>query len=47
VIAQAKAAGSSRVSWTSQATNAAGRALYDKLAEYRGFIVHARELGGG
>lgn len=40
------AAGSSRIYWTTQTTNAAGRALYDKLAEYRGFIVYSRELGG-
>lgn len=44
VVAQARAAGSSRVYWTTQTTNAAGRALYDKLAEYRGFIVYSREL---
>lgn len=45
VMAQARAAGSSRVYWTTQATNAAGRALYDKLAEHRDFIVYSRELG--
>jgi GNAT superfamily N-acetyltransferase len=36
--------GSSRVYWTTHVTNAAGRALYDKLAEHRGFIVYSREL---
>jgi GNAT superfamily N-acetyltransferase len=40
----ARQAGSSRVYWTTQATNSAGRALYDKLAENRGFIVYSREL---
>ncbi len=44
VLDAAQARGSSRVYWTTQATNAAGRALYDKLAEHRGFIVYAREL---
>ena len=37
-------AGSSRIYWHTQATNAAGRALYDQVAEHRGFIVYAREL---
>lgn len=44
VAATAKEAGSSRLYWTTQETNAAGRALYDKLAEHRGFIVYSREL---
>lgn len=44
VLDAAQVRGSSRVYWTTQATNAAGRALYDKLAEHRGFIVYAREL---
>ena len=34
----------SRLYWTTQATNAAGRALYDKMAEHRGFIVYSRKL---
>ena len=29
---------------STQATNAAGRALYDKMAEHRGFIVYSHEL---
>jgi hypothetical protein len=37
-------AGSSRVYWQTQATNAPGRALYDKLAQHKGFIVYAQEL---
>jgi GNAT superfamily N-acetyltransferase len=44
VAALAREAGSSRLYWTTQATNAAGRALYDKVAEHKGFIVYAREL---
>jgi GNAT superfamily N-acetyltransferase len=44
VIDAAKASGSSRVYWTTQAGNVAGRALYDKMAEHRGFIVYSHEL---
>jgi GNAT superfamily N-acetyltransferase len=40
----ARTAGSSRVYWQTKATNAAGRALYDKLAEHQGFIVYTHEL---
>jgi GNAT superfamily N-acetyltransferase len=40
----AKRAGSSRVYWQTQESNAAGRALYDKLAQHKGFIVYACEL---
>lgn len=44
VIDRARSAGSSRVYWNTQTTNLAGRALYDKVAEYRNFIVYSREL---
>lgn len=44
VLDTAKEAGSSRVYWTTQSSNAAGRALYDKMAEHRGFIVYSHEL---
>jgi GNAT superfamily N-acetyltransferase len=44
VYAAAAAAGSSRVYWQTQTTNAAGRALYDKLARHQGFIVYSHEL---
>ncbi len=44
VYKAANAAGSSRVYWQTQTTNTAGRALYDKVAEHRGFIVYAHEL---
>ena len=40
----ARAAGCSRVYWQTQATNQPGRALYDKVAEHRGFIVYSHEL---
>ncbi len=44
VVDAARAAGCSRVYWHTQSTNTAGRALYDKVAEHKGFIVYAREL---
>ncbi len=44
VYEQARAAGSSRVYWQTQETNAAGRLLYDKVAKHHGFIVYAKEL---
>jgi GNAT superfamily N-acetyltransferase len=45
VYAKAKAAGASRVYWQTHQENAAGRALYDKVAQHHGFIVYAKELG--
>jgi GNAT superfamily N-acetyltransferase len=44
VYAAARSAGSSRVYWQTQATNQAGRALYDKVAQHLGFIVYSHEL---
>jgi GNAT superfamily N-acetyltransferase len=44
VYEAAKAAGCSRVYWQTQVTNAAGRALYDKVAKHHGFIVYSYEL---
>ena len=44
VYEAARAAGSSRVYWQTQAGNTAGRVLYDKLAAHGGFIVYSREL---
>ncbi|WP_374568980.1 N-acetyltransferase family protein [Ideonella sp.] len=44
VYTAARAAGSSRVYWQTQLTNTPGRALYDQVAEHRGFIVYAHEL---
>jgi GNAT superfamily N-acetyltransferase len=40
----ARDAGCSRVYWQTQVTNQPGRALYDKVAEHRGFIVYSHEL---
>jgi GNAT superfamily N-acetyltransferase len=40
----ARARGCSRVYWQTMADNAAGRALYDKVAAHQGFIVYAHEL---
>ena len=40
----AQAAGSGRVYWQTQTTNAAGRALYDKVAQHQGFVVYSHEL---
>ncbi|HEV7136778.1 MAG TPA: GNAT family N-acetyltransferase [Steroidobacteraceae bacterium] len=40
----ARAAGCSRVYWQTQVTNEAGRALYDKVAVHRGFIVYDHDL---
>lgn len=44
VYEAARIAGSSRVYWQTRASNAAGRALYDKVARHDGFIVYAHEL---
>lgn len=44
VYAAARTAGCSRVYWQTQVSNQAGRALYDKVAEHRGFIVYSHEL---
>lgn len=44
VYAAARTEGSTRVYWQTQVTNAAGRALYDKVARHAGFIVYSHEL---
>jgi GNAT superfamily N-acetyltransferase len=44
VYEAARAAGSSRVYWQTQTSNAPGRALYDKVAQHQGFIVYTHEL---
>lgn len=44
VYAAAGAARSSRVYWTTQATNEPGRALYDKVAKHAGFILYSNEI---
>jgi len=45
VYCAAREVGSSRVYWQTLNTNAAGRALYDKVAKHIGFIVYSHELG--
>jgi GNAT superfamily N-acetyltransferase len=44
VYERAKAAGSKRVYWHTQDSNAAGRILYDKVAKHSGFIVYLANL---
>lgn len=44
VYQQAQLAGASRVYWQTQTSNTAGRALYDQVAEHKGFIVYGREI---
>ncbi len=44
VYAAAKSAGIRRVYWQTHATNAAGRLLYDQIAQHFGFIVYAHDV---
>jgi GNAT superfamily N-acetyltransferase len=44
VYEHAGSAGASRVYWQTHETNAAGRLLYDKVAQHLGFIVYTKEL---
>lgn len=44
VVDAARENKSTRVYWQTHETNAAGRLLYDKMAQHHGFIVYAREL---
>ena len=44
VYAAAREAGVKRVYWQTHTTNAAGRALYDKVAHHVGFIIYARDV---
>ena len=44
VYTQASEAGARRVYWQTQVGNAAGRALYDKVARHLGFIVYTHEM---
>ena len=45
VYAQAVATGIKRVYWHTRESNAAGRQLYDKVAQHLGVIVYAHDLG--
>ena len=40
---QARQAGACRVYWHTQASNVAGRALYDKVARHLGFLVYTQD----
>lgn len=44
VYQRARDAGARRVYWQTQIDNAAGRALYDKVARHLGFIVYTHEV---
>ena len=44
VYAQARAAGIQRVYWMTHETNAAGRLLYDKVAQHLGFLVYTQDV---
>ena len=44
VYERAKSAGASRVYWQTQASNEAGRGLYDQVAKHFGFIVYSHEI---
>jgi ribosomal protein S18 acetylase RimI-like enzyme len=44
VYASAQAATCSRVYWTTQESNHTARALYDQMADFKGFIVYSKEL---
>lgn len=44
VCVQARAAGATRVYWQTHESNAAGRLLYDKVAEHQGSIVYVRDV---
>ncbi|MEO7335381.1 MAG: GNAT family N-acetyltransferase [Caldimonas sp.] len=43
VAEAARVAGVPRVYWQTHETNATGRALYDEVARYEGFIVYVKE----
>jgi GNAT superfamily N-acetyltransferase len=44
VAGWARERGASQLYWRTRDTNAPARALYDRVAEYRGFIVYQRDL---
>jgi len=44
VYQRALVAGVRRVYWQTHTTNAAGRLLYDKVAQHQGFIVYSHDL---
>lgn len=44
VCQAASSSSATRVYWTTQKTNHAGRLLYDQVASHQGFIVYSREI---
>ena len=44
VYARARAAGTTRVYWQTQATNATARKLYDQVAQLSGFLVYRKDV---
>ena len=44
VYARARVEGITRVYWQTHESNAAGRALYDKLAQHAGFLIYAHDV---
>jgi GNAT superfamily N-acetyltransferase len=44
VVDEARARGSARVYWQTQAGNTAARALYDKVARHHGFVVYSLDV---
>ena len=44
VYAQARSAGTTRVYWHTQETNATARRLYDQVAANSGFIVYRKDV---
>ena len=46
VAQEARAAGASRYYWLTQESNAAARALYDRVARFNGFIRYEYPLDG-
>jgi len=42
VYAKAKLAGSPRVYWQTHETNTVAKSLYDKVADYSGFVVYRK-----
>ncbi|MFX1680187.1 GNAT family N-acetyltransferase [Mitsuaria sp. CC2] len=44
VTAVVQARGGHRLYWQTHTTNAAGRALYDRVSEHKGFIVYGQDF---
>jgi hypothetical protein len=44
VVDAARSIGIRRVYWQTHQSNAAGRQLYDKLAQRQGFIIYTRDV---